>query len=67
MGAQHRVSQPPIPEQRQYLGGGGVNPEFRDAFDPQQAVACNRLDGLVASHRRAAQDPLDGVVLQANH
>jgi hypothetical protein len=30
-------------------------------------VICQRLDGLVAAHRRAAQDPLDRVVLQADH
>jgi hypothetical protein len=66
-GAQHRVAQPPIPEQRQHLGGTGVNPERRDGFDPQQAVACHRLDGLVAAYRRAAQDPVDRVVLQADH
>jgi hypothetical protein len=41
MGAQHRVPQPPIPEQRQHLGGSGVNPEFRDAFDPQQASSAS--------------------------
>jgi hypothetical protein len=67
MGAQHRVAQPPIPEQRQHLGGTGVNPERRDGFDLQQAVACHRLDGLVAAYRRAAQDPVDRVVLQADH
>ena len=41
MGAQHRVAQPPIPEQRQHLGGTGVHPERRDTFDPQQAIAAS--------------------------
>jgi len=66
MGAQHRVAQPPVQDECQHVGGAGVHPERRDTFDPQQAVISQPLDGLVASRRRAAQDPVDRVVLQAD-
>jgi hypothetical protein len=67
MGAQHRVAELPVQDEPQHVGGTGVHPERRDAFDPQQAVTGQRLDSLVASRRRAAQDPVDRVVLQADH
>jgi hypothetical protein len=39
----------------------------RDWFAPQEAVPRERLDGLLTPYGRAAQDPLDRVVLQAQH
>jgi hypothetical protein len=67
MGAQHRVVQPPIPEHRSHLGDTGIHTEGGDRLDLQQAVPCQRLDGLSAAQGRATQDPLDRVVLQPDH
>jgi hypothetical protein len=44
-----------------------IHAEGSEWFDPQEAVTRERLDGLVATHDRAAQNPLDQVVLQAQH
>ena len=67
MGAQHRIRQPPVSEQRQHLVGIGVHPSAATLSIHNKRSPCKRLDGLVASHGRAAQDPLDRVVLQADH
>jgi hypothetical protein len=67
MGAQHGMVQPPIPEQLQDLVETGIDAERSDWFDRQETVTRERLHGLLAPHGRAAQDPVDRVVLHAHH
>ena len=52
---------------RLHLGQPAVYPEPRDGFDLEETVTRERRDGLLAAHRRAAQDPLDREILQAEH
>ena len=64
--AQHRVAKLQVPEQLQELRWVGLDPERGTHLDPQQAVARERLNRLVAAEGGAAQDALDRIVLQAD-